>query len=100
MTDSPVLLQCVYAALKDYEAARYLVNMALRYETAYTSVNFLVGRCVAYDPSGRFQTPGALAELDHRIQADLKNPARALSPWSPRTGPGSSRPSKKRPTAT
>ena len=72
VTDSPVLLQCVYAGLKDAVAASHLVNLALYYEKAHTALNFFVARRVAYDPSGRFQTPGALAELDKRIEACLK----------------------------
>jgi nicotinamide riboside kinase len=71
VTDSPVILQCVYASMKDAIIGSHLVNLATAYEQAHTSLNFFVERCVAYDPSGRFQTPGALADVDHRIEAYL-----------------------------
>ena len=67
VTDSPVLLQCMYAALKDAGIGFHLTNLALQYEKAHTALNFFVERRVAYDPSGRFQTPGALAEIDDGI---------------------------------
>ena len=71
VTDSPVLLQCVYARLKDCRVATHLDRLAMLYEKAHTAINFFVSRHVAYDPSGRFQTPGALADLDGRIEACL-----------------------------
>ena len=71
VTDSPVLLQCVYASMKDVEAATHLVSLARYYEKVYPSLNFFVERRVAYDPSGRFQTPGQLATVDARIVACL-----------------------------
>ena len=71
VTDSPVLLQCVYADLLNDVIAHHLVHIGLDYEQLHTSLNFLVERRVAYDPSGRFQTPGALADIDRRIETYL-----------------------------
>jgi len=68
VTDSPILLQCVYAGLKDTRIQSHLVNLAQLYERDHTSINFLVKRQVNYDPSGRFQTPGALAGIDRHIK--------------------------------
>ena len=72
VTDSPVLLQCVYADLKDTAIASHLIYLALLYEKAQPSLNFFVERQVAYVPSGRFQTPGAVDALDRQIENHLK----------------------------
>jgi len=71
VTDSPVLLQCVYTSLLDAPISSDLVNLALRYEQAHQSLNFLVNRRLDYVSTGRFQTPDALPELDSRIKGYL-----------------------------
>jgi nicotinamide riboside kinase len=73
VTDSPVLLQCVYATFKNGTTGLHQTKLALRWENAHPSLDFFVERQVAYDPSGRFQTPGALAGIDERIEACLQD---------------------------
>jgi nicotinamide riboside kinase len=72
VTDSPVLLQCMYAVLKDRTIGYHLISLATLYERAHTSLNFFVERRLAYDPSGRFQTPDALDEIDRHIEDCLQ----------------------------
>lgn len=67
VTDSPVLLQCVYAELLDSRIAANLSDIARHYEDHHQSINFFVRRCVPYDPAGRYQSADELAALDKRI---------------------------------
>jgi nicotinamide riboside kinase len=69
VTDSPVLLQCVYTQKLDTEIGRALQDIAFQYEQAYPSLNFLVQRRVPYRRPGRFQDEPELQELDDRIKA-------------------------------
>jgi len=71
VTDSPVLLQCVYAELLDPGIAANLIDIARCYEGHHQSLNFLVRRCVSYDSTGRYQSEEELALLDARIQQRL-----------------------------
>lgn len=71
VTDSPVLLQCVYAELLDPGIAANLIAIARRYEDDHQSLNFLVRRCIPYDAAGRYQSVEELAVLDARIQQRL-----------------------------
>lgn len=71
VTDSPILLQCIYAGLKDATVASHLLRLALEYEKTHTMLNFFVQRCVAYAPSGRFQTLGDLMNIDTCIKSHL-----------------------------
>lgn len=72
VTDSPVLLQSMYAVVKDAAVGSHLLNLALLWEQAHTSLNFLVERRVVYDPSGRFQTPTELDAIDEHIEISLQ----------------------------
>jgi len=68
VTDSPVLLQCVYTAKLNQEFARHLRTIAMIFEAAHTSLNFFVKRTVAFNPHGRFQTDAEVArKFDERI---------------------------------
>ena len=83
VTDSPVLLQCVYTSLLDTVISLDLVNLAIRYEQAHQALNFLVERQLDYVPAGRFQTPGTLPNLDSRIKGyldQLKVPYLTVTP--------------------
>jgi len=67
VTDSPVLLQCMYAALKNAIVGSHLLNLALLWEKAHPALNFLIERHVIYTQSGRFQTPSTLVNFDKHI---------------------------------
>lgn len=71
VTDSPILLQCVYMAELDREFARHLRMIAMTFEADHTPLNFFVKRTVAYDPHGRFQDAEVARAFDERIMAYL-----------------------------
>lgn len=73
VTDSPVLLQCVYTALLDSDVATHMQGLAFHYEQAYPSLNFLVQRKVPYHRQGRFEDESELHELDEQIKACMNN---------------------------
>ncbi len=66
VTDSPILLQCVYALHHKMKAANELWKIAKRFETAYPSINFVVARpqYAVYEQAGRYET------LDQAITMD------------------------------
>lgn len=68
VTDSPVLLQCVYTAILDEDIAAHISDVALRYEQKYQALNFLVQRSVPYRRVGRYQDEPELEKLDARIK--------------------------------
>jgi len=67
VTDSPVLLQCVYTAILDEQIAACLTEVGLRWEASTTALNFLVQRAVPFRRQGRFQDEPELQVLDDRI---------------------------------
>lgn len=71
VTDSPILLQCVYTAELDRDIAQQLHTIATIFEGCHTSLNFFVQRRVAFDSHGRFQDATAAREIDNRILAYL-----------------------------
>lgn len=73
VTDSPVLLQCVYTAILDKEIAAHLTRIGLRWEEANPSLNFLVQRAVPYRRAGRFQDESELQVLDDQIAEAVKS---------------------------
>ena len=73
VTDSPVLLQCVYTANLNKEIAASLAQIGLRWEAANTSLNFLVQRAVPYRRAGRFEDEPKLQVLDDQIAAAVKS---------------------------
>ncbi len=71
VTDSPLLLQCIYAAHHKCPVTNALVRICNRFEEEYPSVNFLIERHFPYQPEGRFQADeGEALEMD-RIIEDL-----------------------------
>jgi nicotinamide riboside kinase len=73
VTDSPVLLQCVYTHKLHSEIGHALQAVAFHYEQAYPSLNFLVQRKTPYRRAGCFQDEPELQELDDRIKAWVDN---------------------------
>jgi hypothetical protein len=71
VTDSPILLQCVYTSRLDQDIARHLRLIATTFESLHTSLNFFVRRTVAYDPLGRLHDAEAARAIDNRITAYL-----------------------------
>ena len=73
VTDSPVLLQCVYTAILDEGIAAHLTHIGLSFEKSHSSLNFLVQRTVPYRRQGRFQDEPELEALDDRISAAVED---------------------------
>ncbi len=71
VTDSPVLLQCMYTAILDEDIAAHISDVAIRYEQKYEALNFLVQRTVPYRRQGRYQDEPLLGELDARIKTAM-----------------------------
>jgi nicotinamide riboside kinase len=67
VTDSPMLLQVMYACMKQLPAASELKHVADAFELAHQSINFLVDRKVEYKPQGRYQTAEAAASIHGTI---------------------------------
>jgi hypothetical protein len=72
VTDSPVLLQCVYTAILDEQIAACLAEVGLRWEANTMALNFLVQRTVQYRRQGRFQDEPELRVLDDKIAAAIE----------------------------
>ena len=67
VTDSPMMLQVMYAAHQQRPAASELRHIAEEFDRAYRSINFLVDRLVPYKPQGRYQTPGCAGAMHDTI---------------------------------
>lgn len=69
VTDSPVILQCVYTSLlQPTSVGKHLMAIASEYEKRYPSLNFFVQRQTPYRRIGRYQDEAELPTLDHTIQ--------------------------------
>lgn len=71
VTDSPVLLQCVYTAELDGDIAERLRQIATDFAARHTSLDFLVQRTVPYDSCGRFQDAATAKEIDRKVTMRL-----------------------------
>jgi nicotinamide riboside kinase len=67
VTDSPMMLQVMYAVHQQRPAARELRHIAEEFDRVYQSINFLVDRLVPYKPQGRYQTPGSAGAMHDTI---------------------------------
>ena len=74
VTDSPVYLQCMYAAKHQMRAASELRYIAKWFEETYPSVNFFVDRAqfAVYEQAGRYEDLGAAMEMDQYILTCLQ----------------------------
>lgn len=68
VTDSPVILQCVYTAMLNPNVAEHLQAVAKEYERTYPSLDFLVRRTNPYRRIGRYQDEKELPILDKNIK--------------------------------
>jgi len=71
VTDSPVLLQCVYTHRLNEYVATHMEGLAMCYERTYPALNFLVRRSVPYRRAGRFQDEPELEVLDNQIKDSM-----------------------------
>jgi nicotinamide riboside kinase len=71
VTDSPVLLQCVYTHNLNEAIAAHMREIAMCYEQTYRTLNFLVRRNVPYRRIGRYQDEPELQALDDQIKASI-----------------------------
>lgn len=71
VTDSPLLLQCIYARHNGCPAYEQLTEISQEFETDYPSVNFLVLRTVPFKSVGRWGSEDDGKLWDKRIEQDL-----------------------------
>jgi len=73
VTDSPLLLQVIYAQHHGCTVANPLARICDQFEEEYPSVNFLIERHFPFQTEGRFQaTEGEAIEMDGIIEALMK----------------------------
>lgn len=72
VTDSPLLLQCMYAKLANIPIADELIKISLEFEKVYPSYNTVLKRNYPYNPVGRFQTEEQAKQIDNIIVKYLK----------------------------
>jgi len=75
ITDSPLILQCIYAKLVHGCPAHWeLANIAGRFSRTWPAINFLIRRPdVEYDSHGRYEDQEAANVMDGRIEEALKD---------------------------
>lgn len=71
ITDSPLLLQCVYAQEYGCPVAKQLGDIALTFEKEYPSINFFVYRGTDYEQDGRWETSDEAEAMDVTIETSL-----------------------------
>ena len=71
VTDSPLLLQAIYAKINDCPVANELLEMALKFDQDWPCENYLMAREIPYKEEGRFQTLSEAIEIDKRIKLML-----------------------------
>jgi nicotinamide riboside kinase len=72
VTDSPILLQCVYTRRLDASIASYLAVIAQEYERTHPSLSFLVERGeTPFNSFGRYQESQQARDLDAEIKGYL-----------------------------
>lgn len=67
ITDSPLLLQVIYAKLNNCPVWEELLTIALTFEDEHPSMNFFLPRFVPYTNKGRFQSEEEAIEVDKMI---------------------------------
>ena len=72
VTDSPLFLSLCYAERYETPGWRHLLPLCEEFESAYPSVDILIHRASAYDPTGRFQDEKAALEIDAMIKERLR----------------------------
>ena len=69
VTDSPLLMQCVYAKKYDFVGWQELLSIGKKFNAIYPSVNFLLNRKHGtYQTEGRWQNEQEAIELDKEIE--------------------------------
>ena len=71
VTDSPLLLQAIYARHRGCPSYEQLTEISLEFETDYPSVNFLVLRTVPFTSTGRWQDEDGGKVWDKLVEQDL-----------------------------
>jgi len=71
ITDSPLLLQWIYARRHGCTVHKQLFNIAMKFEQEFPSVNFIVRRSVDFQPNGRWENHLEAQEIDRIIEDEL-----------------------------
>ena len=69
VTDSPLLMQCVYARKYGFMGWQELLSIGKMFNAIHPSVNFLLSRSHAYQEEGRWQNAEQALELDAEIES-------------------------------
>ncbi len=74
VTDSPLLMQCVYARRYNFIGWQELLSLGKLFNTQYPAVNFLLNRKHgSYQTEGRYQNEQEAKELDAEIETFMKH---------------------------
>ena len=71
VTDSPLLLQAIYAEINGCPVAAELIDIAVTFDEDHPCENYLIPRVIPYDSLGRFQTEVEAIQIDEIIKARL-----------------------------
>lgn len=71
VTDSPLLLQCIYAQEHGCPVAKQLGDITLTFEKEYPSINFFVYRNSPYEEGSRWETSDEAEAMDVTIEETL-----------------------------
>ena len=73
VTDSPLLLQCIYARLHGCPVAESLVSICQEFDREYPSVNLFVQRQTRFTTKGRWEDEQEAARIDAVVETTLKH---------------------------
>ena len=71
VSDSPLVLNCIYSSMANSVIGPALHTLACEYEREYPSLNFLIERTVPYKQEGRYQKEEETRALDAKIKGYL-----------------------------
>ena len=71
ITDSPLLLQCIYARRHGCPVYNQLFDIAVEFEHEFPAVNFVVRRSVDWEPTGRWETKVEANSVDQTVCGEL-----------------------------
>lgn len=74
VTDSPLLMQTVYAIKYNFPAYKELIDISLKYEEVNPSINIFLNRGkIPYETIGRYENYEQALEMDNKIKEMLNH---------------------------
>lgn len=68
VTDSPLIMNAAYASFYGCEYSDILVDISLRFEAIFPSLNLFIKRSVPYNQNGRYQNSTQAVEFDEFLE--------------------------------